>query len=252
MSSTDNAFIKAFETAALQTVATEASQRRSYIIGSNMRRVTEYLAGVTDPLPELVAIALPAAVVPDEEPPPSAAAKPDTDARPPLVELRIDAVNDPVVPPPHTPVAAFTAAAQRRAARPIPSQQPHPIRPRTDSASVAQPAQPAKFVRVDRGHDVDHNAGDGQVSPTTTTRSEGAPSENSAGQQTRVTTTGRLQGQPPLTANASFDAAWEVDAFHWPAVCRRLESLQSPPLHNFVRGILAEAWQGSRVVSTLR
>lgn len=255
MSSTDDAFIKAFHDRELHNKALELSKRQSYIVGNTPQPVTEYLAGVTKP------VALPKTGPPPRKTRPhkrkstrktinDAAARPNqhtskAEGNEGHVELRMDSAVDPVVPPPHTPISAFSTPAEARPVRPAAESEPHPIRPR--------PPQPRKnrqsgekVVRIERAHQANPRARkqpkqqrDGQDSAT-------RPASGSSPHQAVAVPPTPTKSQRPT---ATLTPAWEVDAFHWPSICCQLGELRSEPLIGFVQGVLADAWQGNRVIA---
>lgn len=242
MNSTDDAFIKAYKNKSNRASArpsgtetpAEATQQRSFTIGTKHYRITEFVAGstkspITTEVSTMETGSLPSSISPDDNPtnPKSAPTPRQPTAHPAidegfelnngleLVELRIDSSQS-EVPAPHISPVAF-AKARGESTKATPSVQP------------AQPMPPAT-----------------QAALTKATQRIPSPELEVVPSETQAPTHAAPTARP---ARQNFAPAWEVDAFQWPSVCGQLDTLRSQSLSNFVRAILADAWDGAKVVA---
>jgi Mrp family chromosome partitioning ATPase len=229
MSSTDKAFIQAYQEVMNESAPLdakdEATRQRSFTVGTRQFRVTEFVANPASQLnvsEVAMAGAIPVAPQPTEPAPPKIPkpAPVTKEGELELIELRIDPQINSVVPAPHIPASAFHKSASPQAKparrRPAPQQRPAP---------TPQPIKPLATPSLNQAL------------------------SNAASRFDQTPATPPHQANAPRPVLSAFNAAWEVDHFQWPSVCNQLDATRSEPLSNFVRAILADAWQGTKVVA---
>lgn len=235
MSSTDDAFIKAYKNQQPRSTASAAKQddatkQRSITIGTKHYRITEFVTGsskspITTEVSTLDTGSLPTRISPVDKatrPPSAPTEQPTAHSRTDdgfelnnefeLVELRIDS-DQSIVPAPHIAPAAFARARGDQ----------------TQAKPSRQPSNPTPLSAAPK--EALAKAAQRMSSPANQTLA-----------QSKTAQTARPVPQ-------SFAPAWEVDSFQWPPVCSQLDTLRSQSLSNFVRAILADAWGGAKVVA---